>query len=58
MLGCGIIRKVIPLAHLVLHLLADLVGLTALSIRSRRSLEAEILFLRRQISVGMRKSRV
>ncbi len=51
MLGCGIISEVIALAHLVLQLLADLVGLTVLSIRSRRSLEAENLFLRRQLAL-------
>ena len=51
MLGCGIIDEVIALAHLVLQLLADLFSLTALSIRPRRSLEAEILFLRRQLAL-------
>jgi putative transposase len=51
MLGCGIIGQVIALAHLVLRLLADLASLTALSIRPRRSLEAENLFLRRQLAL-------
>jgi hypothetical protein len=51
MLGCGIIDEVIALAHLVLQLLAGLVGLTALSIKPRRSLEAETLLLRRQMAL-------
>src|SRR6476660_2666617 len=51
MLGCGIIGQVIVLAHLVLRLLGDLVSLSALSIGPRRSLEAENLFLRRQLAL-------
>jgi putative transposase len=42
---------VIAFAHIVFELLADLVGLVALSVRARRSLEAENLFLRRQLSL-------
>jgi hypothetical protein len=38
-------------AHAVFQFLADLLGLVALSIRPRRSLEAEDLFLRRQLAL-------
>ncbi len=39
------------LAQIVVRLLADLAGLVALSLRSRRSVEAENLFLRRQLAL-------
>ena len=39
------------LSHLVLRLLADLLGLTALAIKPRQSIEAENLFLRRQLAL-------
>jgi putative transposase len=42
---------VIALARIVLRILADIVGLTALSIRPRRSVEAENLILRRQLAL-------
>jgi putative transposase len=42
---------VIAFLHIVLRLLADLVGLLALSVTPRRSLEAENLFLRRQLAL-------
>jgi putative transposase len=42
---------VIAFAHIVFEFLADLVGLVALSVRARRSIEAENLFLRRQLSL-------
>ena len=41
----------IAFLHIVLWLLADLVGLVALSVTPRRSLEAENLFLRRQLAL-------
>jgi len=41
---------VIVLARIVLRFLADLVGVVVLSLRSRRSIEAENLFLRRQLA--------
>ena len=41
----------IVLARIVLRLLADLAGLVALSLRPRRSVEAENLFLRRQLAL-------
>ena len=41
----------IAFARIVLVLLADLVGLALLSIRPRRSIEAENLLLRRQLSL-------
>ena len=44
-------RAVIVLAQIVVRLLADLAGLVALSLRSRRSVEAENLFLRRQLAL-------
>jgi hypothetical protein len=40
---------VIVLLRIVLQLLADLVGLIALSVRPRRAIEAENLMLRRQL---------
>jgi putative transposase len=42
---------VIALAHLVFQFLADLLGLVALSIRPRLSIEAENVFLRRQLAL-------
>ena len=39
------------LARIVLRLLADLAGLVVLALRSRRSVEAENLFLRRQFAL-------
>lgn len=41
----------IAIARIVLGLLADLAGLVALTIRSRRSVEAENLVLRRQLAL-------
>lgn len=41
----------IVLAQIVVRLLADPAGLVALSLRSRRSVEAENLFLRRQLAL-------
>jgi putative transposase len=53
---------VIAYARIVLRLLADAVGLAVLSIRSRRSLEAENLVLRRQLALfkerGMKPRRI
>ena len=40
----------IVLARIVLRLLADLAGLVVLSLRPRRSIEAENLFLRRELA--------
>ena len=52
----------IVLARIVLRLLADLAGLVVLSLRPRRSVEAENLFLRRQLALqqerGVRPRRV
>jgi len=42
---------VIALARIVLRLLADAAGLVVLSLRPRRSVEAENLFLRRQLAL-------
>jgi hypothetical protein len=42
---------VIALARIVLRLLADLAGLVVLSLRPRRSVEAENLFLRRELAL-------
>jgi hypothetical protein len=42
---------VIAVAHVLFRLLADLLRLIALSVRRGRSLEAENLFLRRQLAV-------
>jgi len=44
-------RGVILLARVVLRLFADLAGLVALLPRSRRSVEAENLFLRRELAL-------
>jgi DNA-binding XRE family transcriptional regulator len=53
---------VIVFLQVILRLLADLVGLIALSIRPRRSIEAENLFLRRQLALykerGLKPERV
>jgi hypothetical protein len=46
---------VIALARVVLRLLADLTGLVALSLRRRRSVEAENLFLRRQLALYLER---
>jgi hypothetical protein len=42
---------VIVFGRIILWLLADLVGLVALSVRSRRSVGAENLFLRRELAL-------
>jgi putative transposase len=42
---------VIVLVRFVLRLLADLAGLVVLSLRRRRSVETENLFLRRQLAL-------
>jgi putative transposase len=42
---------VVALARIVLRFLADLAGLVVLSLRSRRSVQAENLFLRRQLAL-------
>jgi putative transposase len=42
---------VIVLARIVLRLLADALGLVVLSFRRRRSVEAENLFLRRELAL-------
>ena len=44
-------RGVIALARIVVRLLADLAGLVVLSLRPRRSIEAENLFLRRELAL-------
>ena len=41
----------IVLARIVLRLLADLAGIVVLSLRPRRSVEAENLFLRRELAL-------
>ena len=55
-------RSVIAFLRIVLRLLADLVCLVGLSFRPRRSLEAENLFLRRQLALyrerGVKPKRV
>jgi putative transposase len=55
-------HKVIALAHTVFQLLADLLGLVGLSFKPRHSLEAENLFLRRQLALykerGVRPRRI
>ena len=52
----------IAVAHIVFQFLVDLLGLVALSIRPHRSLEAENLFLRRQLALykerGIRPRRI
>jgi len=47
---------VIALARIVLRLLADLTGLAVLSLRPRRSVEAENLFLRRELALYQERS--
>jgi putative transposase len=47
---------VIGLVRIVLRLLAGLVGLVVLSLRPRRSVEAENLFLRRQLALYQERS--
>jgi hypothetical protein len=42
---------VIALARIVLRFLADLAGLVVLSLKPRRSVEADNLFLRRQLAM-------
>jgi hypothetical protein len=42
---------VVALGRIVLRLLADLAGLVVLSLRSRRSVESENLFLRREVAL-------
>jgi putative transposase len=42
---------VIVFVRIILRLLADLVGLVALSVRPRRSVEPENLFLRRELAL-------
>jgi hypothetical protein len=53
---------VIVLARIVFRLLADLAGLVVFSLRRRRSVEAENLFLRRELALhqerGVRPRRV
>jgi hypothetical protein len=44
-------KSVIALFQIVLQLLTDLLGLTALAFRQRRSTAAEILVLRRQLAL-------
>jgi hypothetical protein len=56
------IATVIAFLQIIVRLLADLVGLSALSLRPRRSIEAENLFLRRELALfkerGIRPRRV
>jgi transposase InsO family protein len=56
------IASVIAFLQIIARLLADLVGLIALSVRPRRSIEAENLFLRRELALfkerGIRPRRV
>jgi putative transposase len=42
---------VIVFVRVILRLLADFVGLIALSVRPRRSIEAQNLFLRRELAL-------
>jgi putative transposase len=44
-------RSVIVFVQIILRLLADLAGLVVLSVRARRSVEAENLFLRRELAL-------
>jgi putative transposase len=44
-------RGVIVFVQVIIRLLADLVGLATLSVRPRRSIEAENLFLRRELAL-------
>jgi hypothetical protein len=46
---------VIPLSRIVVQLLADLSGLVVLSLRPRRSVAAENLFLRRQLALYLER---
>jgi putative transposase len=46
---------VIVLARIVLRLLADVAGLVVLSLRRRRSVEAENLFLRRELALYLER---
>jgi putative transposase len=48
---CGIITSVIALFQIATRLLADLIMLTALALRPRREMAAEILVLRRQLAL-------
>lgn len=56
------IATVIAFLQVIVRLLADLVGLIALSVKPRQSLEAENLFLRRELALyverGIRPGRV
>jgi putative transposase len=56
------IAIVIAFLQIIVRLLADLVGLIALSVKPRRSIEAENLFLRRELALfkerGIRPRRV
>jgi hypothetical protein len=56
------IAIVIAFLQIIVRLLADLVGLIALSVKPRRSLEAENLFLRRELALyverGIRPTRI
>jgi putative transposase len=56
------IAGVIAFLQIIFRLLADLFGLIALSVRPRRSIEAENLFLRRELALfkerGIRPRRV
>ena len=56
------IAAVIACLQIIVRLLADLVGLIALSLRPRRSIEAENPFLRRELALfkerGIRPRRV
>ena len=45
------IASVIAFLQIIVQLLADLVGLIALSLRPRKSIEAENLFLRRELAL-------
>lgn len=45
------IAGVIAFLQIIIRLLADFVGLIALSVRPRRSIEAENLFLRRELAL-------
>ncbi len=46
----------IAFIHIVLRLLTDLVALVALSVKPRRSLEAENVFLHRQLALYRERS--
>ena len=51
------IAIVIAFLQIIARLLADLVGLIALSVRPRRSIEAENLFLRRELALFKERRR-